>query len=167
MAWLGLRYAWQIDEIIAKGNEPKASNSTGRIGCLRIATSQLHCQEQKTQTQEEKRRVTEKVGKPPPVVCQGAVLRVTRIIADGKLRAEAAAEASIWNLHLLAGSSGKAERSGSFRNPVTFPGNEAVRLDNRGYCQRRSSVRAPLHILQVAIIRPSPVQSEEQKDDPR
>src|SRR5258708_9650603 len=99
------------------------------------AASQLHCQEQKIQADEEKRRVVEKkVGEPEQVVSPCAVLRVTRIVADGKLRAEAAAEASIWDPHLLAGSSGKTERSGSFRNTETFPGNQAMRLDNRGLC---------------------------------
>src|SRR5207237_4696833 len=119
--------------------------------------------EQKIQAHEEKRRIAEEVGKAPLVVSQCAVLRVTRIIADGKLRTEVAAEASIiCNPHLLAGSSGEAERSGSFRNTETFPGNQAVRLDNRGLCQRRSRFRAPPHILYVAIIHESPAQSEEQ-----
>src|SRR5207244_2574101 len=139
-----------------------------QVRCLRIPASQLHCQKQKIQADEEKRRVAEKkVGEPEQVVSLSAVLRVTRIIADGKLRAGAAAEASIWDPHLLAGSSGKAERSGSFRNPMTFPGNQAVRFDNRRLCRRRSRFRAPPHILHVAIIRESPVQSEEQEDDPR
>src|SRR5260370_3420619 len=130
---------------------------------LRRPASQLHCQKQKIQADQEKRRVVEKkVGEPEQVVSPCAVLRVTRIIADGKLRAGAAAETSIWDPDLLAGSSGKAERSGSFRDPVTFPGNQAVRLDNRGLCQRRSRFRAPPHILHVAIIRESAVQSEEQ-----
>lgn len=146
---------------------PSNSKLTYSTASLGIPVSQLHCQKQKIQTHEEKRRVAEKVGKPPPIVSQCAILRVARIIADGKLRAEAAAKASlIWNPHLPAGSSGKAERSGSFRNTVTFPGNQAVRLDNRGLCQRRSRLRAPPYILHMAIIRENPVQSEEQKDDP-
>src|SRR5438876_11211995 len=77
------------------------------IPCLRSAATQHHRQEQKVQAHNEKRRAVEKkVGESEQVVSHRVVFRLTMIIGDGKLRARPAAEASIWDPHLLSGNSG-------------------------------------------------------------
>jgi hypothetical protein len=135
------------------------------VSGLRILASQPHCQEQKIQAQEEERRVAYKVEIPHLIVSECAVLRVARIIADGKLSAGVAAEATIWNLHLLARRSSEAERSSPVLGSVTFPGNQSMSFDNRRLCQRRSHLRALPQILHLTIIRESAMQSEVQKED--